>query len=180
VEVWVEKDAIAGIVADNANSFGVPVFVCRGFASLSSLFSAAETFKQAIREGKEVVIYHFGDYDPSGVAAFEAIAKTMRTDFGLDITFVRAAVTPEQIAELGLPTRPTKESAHSKKWNGGESVELDAMHPDTLRGLVESCITRHIDDRQWKIEEKIELGERSQLTAIWRKLSRKSHYENRH
>ena len=47
LEVWVEKDAIAGIVAKTANSFGVPVFVCRGFASLSSLYSAASTFREA-------------------------------------------------------------------------------------------------------------------------------------
>src|SRR5438105_4427925 len=56
VEMWVEKDAVAGIVAGVANGFGVPVFVCRGFASLSSLYSAANTFKQAIENEKKVII----------------------------------------------------------------------------------------------------------------------------
>src|SRR5262249_398588 len=69
VEVWVEKDSIAGLVAETANSFGVPVFVCRGFASLSSLYGAANTFRNAINAGKSVIVYHLGDYDPSGVAA---------------------------------------------------------------------------------------------------------------
>jgi hypothetical protein len=31
LEVWVEKDAMAGIVSATASSFRVPVFVCRGF-----------------------------------------------------------------------------------------------------------------------------------------------------
>src|SRR5439155_7534672 len=45
VELWIEKDAVASIVADIADEFGVPVFVCRGFANLSSLYIAAPTFK---------------------------------------------------------------------------------------------------------------------------------------
>ena len=68
-ELWIEKDAIASIVADVANDFGVPVFVCRGFASLSSLHSAARTFREAKMKGKRVTIFHMGDYDPSGHAA---------------------------------------------------------------------------------------------------------------
>jgi len=42
VEVWVEKDAIAGVIDDVTDSFGVPLFVCRGFASLSSMYSASQ------------------------------------------------------------------------------------------------------------------------------------------
>jgi hypothetical protein len=72
-ELWIEKDAIASIVAEVANDFGVPVFVCRGFASLSSLYGAARTFREARMNGKRVTIFHMGDYDPSGHAAADAI-----------------------------------------------------------------------------------------------------------
>jgi hypothetical protein len=63
VELWLEKDAIASIVSDVAGEFGVPVFVCRGFASLSSLYGAAQTFKEAAASGKKVTVFHLGDYD---------------------------------------------------------------------------------------------------------------------
>jgi hypothetical protein len=169
VEVWVEKDAIASIVAGTANSFGVPVFVARGFASLSSLYSAANTFREAVGAGKKVVIYHLGDYDPSGVAAGESILRAFRDDFGVEVQFNRAAVTQQQIDKLNLPTRPVKTSdTRAAKWTGGECVELDSMPPAEIRELVEACITRHIDPRQWNILKQTEAGEREQLKQIWR------------
>ncbi len=68
VEAWVEKDAIAGIVSDVADSYGVPAFFCRGNASLTSLHNAAEIFKDAGKEGKQPMILYLGDHDPSGLA----------------------------------------------------------------------------------------------------------------
>lgn len=170
IEVWVEKDAIAGIVSDTASSFGVPVFVCRGFASLSSLYSAANTFRAAVAAGKEVIVYHLGDYDPSGVAAGESIVSAMRDDFGVDLAFIRAAVTKEQIEEMGLPTRPVKTTdTRAAKWTGGDCVELDTMPPAEIRKLVEACVTQHIDEREWEIMRTTERMERETLRKIWRK-----------
>jgi hypothetical protein len=80
-----------------------------------------------------------------------------------DITFEKLAVTPTQIAELQLPTRPTKQSCHSRDWNGDESVELDAMPPRNLRTLVRAAITKHVDMRQYKITKEAETSERQIL-----------------
>ncbi len=167
VEVWVEKDAIAGIVADTANSFGVPVFVCRGFASLSSLYSAANTFREATNAGKSALIYHLGDHDPSGVAAGDSLRGALRDDFKVDLQFIRLAVTPEQIEALNLPTRPTKTTVtHAKNWAGGESVELDAMPSVEIKTLIESAITQLIDRRQWIELQRTEEMERETLRQI--------------
>ena len=169
LEAWVEKDSIASIVAGKANSFGVPVFVARGFASLSSLYSAANTFREAVEAGKQVIIYHLGDYAPRGVAAGESMLRAFRDDFGVEVQFTRIAVTQEQIRKLNLPTRPVKGSdTRAAKWTGGECVELDSMPPAEIRKLVEACITRHIDVRQWNILRETEAGEREQLKQIWR------------
>jgi hypothetical protein len=170
VEVWVEKDAMAGIVAPVANAFGVPVFVARGFASLSSLYEAANTFKDVVEGGKRPIIYHLGDYDPSGVAAGESIQAAFREDFEVDVQFIRAAVTPEQIQRLKLPTRPVKTTdGRAKKWTGGDCVELDTMPPNETRRLVEECITKHIDQRQWEITKIAEASERTLLKQICRR-----------
>lgn len=167
IEVWVEKDAIAGIVAKTANSFGVPVFVARGFASLSSLYDAANTFREATDAGKIAIIYHLGDYDPSGVAAGESALRAFRDDFKVDLQFIRIAVTEEQIQRLNLPTRPTKlTDTRAKKWTGGECVELDSIPPTEIRSLVESSIVQHIDQHEWNLLKQTEEMEKETLRSI--------------
>ena len=75
VEIWLEKDALAGVVYPITSMFDVPLMVARGYASLSFQHSAAEHI-----DGLDVptFIYHFGDYDPSGVNAAEKIEETLR------------------------------------------------------------------------------------------------------
>jgi hypothetical protein len=164
VELWLEKDAIASIVSDVAGEFGVPVFVCRGFASLSSLYGAAQTFKEAAASGKKVTIFHLGDYDPSGHAAADAIERTLTEDFGCDLYFDRLAILPGQIERLNLPTRPTKQTdSRARNWTGEECVELDSMPIAEMRALVEDAITDLIDQREWKALQNIERRERETL-----------------
>jgi hypothetical protein len=168
IEVWCEKDAMAGILSRAAEPFGVPVFVARGFASLSSLYGAANTFRAWAEAGKRCLIYHFGDFDPSGVEAGESMVRSFKDDFKVDVDFIRAAVTRDQIRRLKLPTRPTKQSNHEGSWAGGDSVELDSMPPAEIRKLVESCITRHIDQREWETLKRTEEAERESLEVVRR------------
>ena len=144
VEIWVEKDAIASILLEAADPWRVQVFPFRGFASLTSLYNAAETFREKQAEGKTVHVYYFGDHDPSGVAIDPAAVAALGDDFGVAVEFERVAVTHAQIAAYGLPTRPTKATDSRAKGFAGESVEIDAMPRDVLIGLVEQCITQHL------------------------------------
>src|SRR6202030_2583182 len=108
VEVWLEKDALAGVVNEVTDMCDVPLMVARGYASLSFLHSAAEYIKSL---NVPVYIYHLGDFDPSGVNAGEKIEQTLREMApAAEIHFERLAVTPEQIKDWDLPTRPTKTS----------------------------------------------------------------------
>jgi hypothetical protein len=167
VELWLEKDAIASIVHDVAAEFGVPIFVCRGFASLSSLYGASQTFREAEANGKEVTIFHLGDYDPSGHAAADAIERTLIEDFGCDLNFVRLAVRREQIERLSLPTRPTKKTdSRARNWSGQECVELDSMPPAEMCALVEGAITMLIDPHAWQQLKAIETAERESLAKL--------------
>ncbi len=169
-EVWVEKDAVAGLVARTANSWGVPVFVARGFASLSSLYDAANTFRRAAESGKRVIIYHLGDYDPSGIAAGESMLKAFRDDFNVRLEFIRAAVTEQQIEQLKLPTRPTKKGdTRARNWRGTACVELDTMPPAEIREIVERCIIQHIDTYEWDALKRTEELERETLRKILRR-----------
>jgi hypothetical protein len=164
VEVWVEKDAIAGVIDDVTSAFGVPLFVCRGFASLSSMYSASETFKEVQRDGKKVTIFHLGDYDPSGHAAADAIERTFRETFDCSVNFERIAILPEHIEQFNLPTRPTKQSdSRARNWRGSECVELDSMPTSELRSLVENAVTSLIDWYEWEQLKQVEREEQETL-----------------
>src|SRR6266508_1555059 len=143
VEVWLEKDALAGVLLDVTDPWDVPLMVTRGYPSLTFLHSAGEQISQI---GKPCFLYYFGDYDPSGVDIPRRVEADLRalTD-GVDLTFERIAVNQAQIDEWSLPTRPTKRSDSRAKYFEGESVEVDAIRPDQLRSLATKAILQHVD-----------------------------------
>jgi hypothetical protein len=164
VEVWLEKDALAGVIAPITTAYDVPLMVSRGYASLSFLHSAAETISSF---GVPAYLYHLGDFDPSGVNAGEKIEETIRAMApDAEIHFKRLAVTPAQIVHLNLPTRPTKTTDSRSKGFGDISVELDAMTPGTLRALVEGAINEHLPPDQFEELRRAEEHDRQVIRQI--------------
>ncbi len=143
VEIWLEKDALAGVLYEVTAQWDCPLMVTRGYPSLTYLHEAAEAIAE---QDKPVFIYYLGDHDPSGVDIPRFVeVELRRLAPGAAITFERIAVTDEQIVELHLPTRPTKKSDSRSKAFEGESVEVDAIPAPVLRDLVANRIQAHID-----------------------------------
>ncbi|MBZ5623506.1 MAG: hypothetical protein LAQ69_33010 [Acidobacteriia bacterium] len=164
VEIWLEKDALSGVVYKETHQWDVPLMVTRGYPSVSYLHAAAETIGAT---GKPAYLYYFGDHDPSGrdiTRATEAGLREFAPD--ADISFERVAVTETQIALLRLPTRPTKSADSRSKSFSGESVEVDAIPPELLRHLVRGCIERHLDEDRLRLTELVEAAERETLARI--------------
>jgi hypothetical protein len=138
--------------------------VARGYASLSFLHSAAEHINAL---DVPAYIYHLGDFDPSGVNAGEKIEETLR-DLAPDakIYFERIAVTPQQIFQWNLPTRPTKQTDSRAKGFGDISVELDAIPPDELRSIVQAAIEQHLPPEQFEVLKVAEESERQTIQAF--------------
>jgi hypothetical protein len=171
VEIWLEKDALSGVIYPITSMFDVPLMVARGYASLSFLYTAAEYIDTLT---VPTFIYHLGDFDPSGVNAGEKIEETLHElASGADITFERVAVTPEQIADWDLPTRPTKASDTRSKGFGAISVELDAIEPNQLRALVQGTIERHLPPDQYAVLKAAEASEREIISRLVSKATRK-------
>jgi hypothetical protein len=168
VEIWMEKDALAGVIYPITSMYDVPLMVARGYASLSFLYNAAEYINQL---DVPAYIYHLGDYDPSGVNAGEKIEETLRELApNAEIYFERIAVTPEQIEAWNLPTRPTKKTDTRAKSFGSElSVELDAIDPNVLRSLVQDAIERHLPAAQFEILKAAEESERKIISRLVRR-----------
>lgn len=164
IELWVEKEALSGVLWPVADEWDVPLYPARGYSSLTFLHGAAEELRTA---GRPAFIYHLGDHDPSGVDAAHKIERELRRLAPeVPIHFERLAVLPEQIQRWNLPTRPTKASdPRSRSWEG-ESVELDAIPAPDLRKLAEAAILRHIDLRALDAAMVAEASE-SELLEVW-------------
>jgi hypothetical protein len=170
VEIWLEKDALTGVVYPVTEMYDVPLMVARGYASLSFLYNAAEYINTLT---VPTYIYHLGDFDPSGVNAGEKIEETLREMApDADIVFERIAVTEEQITDWDLPTRPTKEKDTRSKNFGNISVELDAIEPNRLRAIVQEAIERHLPADQFEILKVAEQSEREIISRLVRKVTR--------
>src|SRR5215471_11141296 len=173
VEIWLEKDALAGVIYPVTSMYDVPLMVARGYASLSFLYSAAEYINDL---DVPAYIYHCGDFDPSGVNAGEKIEEMLRELApDAEIYFERLAVTGWQISDWDLPTRPTKHSdSRAKRFNSSISVELDAIEPNRLRALVQQAIEQHLPPEQFAILKAAEQSERELITRLVGTATRRS------
>lgn len=162
IEIWLEKDALAGVIREVTETYDVPLYVTRGYPSLSYLHNAAEALRAIT---KPIHIYHFGDFDASGKDAARAIREGL-TEFGAQFSFTEIAVLEEQIAAMKLQTRPAKSSDPRAAAWGNEAVELDAIPPATLRAMVERAITANIDHSELSKMQEIEREEKNSLYDI--------------
>lgn len=160
VEVWCEKDAIAGILHDVTEEWDVPLLVVRGYTSETFAYNAAENIKA---QGKPAYIYYFGDWDKHGMNISQDIQNKL-SRFGAAAHFERVTVLPWQIEEWNLPTRPAKDAG----W--GDCVEVDAVPAGMLRRLAQMSIEQHIDQSALSAAYKAEELERQTLTDVMKNL----------
>jgi hypothetical protein len=172
VEIWSEKDALAGAMWDVTSDYDVPLMVSRGMPSITLLHGSALEIRRAAEHGKQSYIYQFGDHDPSGVLIPQTIEKWLcemceKLDCPPPIV-ERVALTKTQIRRHRLPTRPTKRAGNNHAADfEGDSVELDALPPRILRELVAGVIERHVWPAQTRILREAEESER-ELLRMWR------------
>ncbi len=157
-EVWTEKDAIATILYEVTDKYDVPLMVCRGFSSKTFLHTTGQAIKE---QGKPTHIFYLGDYDPSGVAISTVIERDLRKySDNAEIHFTRLGITPEQIDEWQLPTRPTKTTdSRAKKFIGG-SVEIDVIPAAKLKVMVNNAIVELVDPSAYSTVIEAEKSER--------------------
>jgi hypothetical protein len=127
-------------LARAANPFGVSVSSNGGFDPLTAKQRLAE---EIIACGVQAEILHVGDFDPSGEHVFSALAEDVTAFVAARSsrppTFTRLAVTPQQIAELGLPGAPPK-AGDRRSFSGVTAVQAEAIAPDVLVGIVTGAI----------------------------------------
>lgn len=149
VEVWVEKEALAGVVERVANDLDVPFFCCRGYVSQSEMWAAAQRFVSL--QGRDPVIIHLGDHDPSGIDMTRDIVDRLEMFCGRSIEVRRIALNIDQIEDFNPPPNPAKVTDSRARGYiaefGKKSWELDALEPRVLNDLIREAISRYLDAR---------------------------------
>lgn len=151
-EVWIEKDALVGVIAGVCQQNDVNYFSCRGYASSSAMWRASQRLIRRMRQGKRVVIFHLGDHDPSGMDMSRDILDRLRT-FESELDLDRIALNMDQIDTYGPPPNPAKLSdSRAKEYvkqYGYDSWELDALEPRMMADLIRDKIAGVKDQDAW-------------------------------
>lgn len=150
-EIWCEKQALEGVVAQISNRLRVDFFSCKGYNSQSEQWRAGRRFADRVRRGQRPIVFHLGDHDPIDMTRDNRDRLTMFA--GTPVTFQRLALNWSQIEQYRPPPNPAK-MADSRAEDyvskyGGESWELDALDPTVIQDLIESAVGRLRDPARW-------------------------------
>jgi len=169
VEVWIEKDALVGVIEGVCGDLDVPYLSCRGYTSISEMWAAAQRFRGYAKAGQKPVILHFGDHDPSGIDMTRDITDRLDTFMG-GVEVQRLALNFSQVEQYGPPPNFAKISDSRAKGYiaefGDESWELDALEPSVIAGLIREGVEGFIDQDVWDEVDEEQRQARRQLGLI--------------
>lgn len=155
VEVWIEKDALVGVIERQCWKYQVDYFSCRGYGSQSELYTAGKRIKQRWEEeDQNTVVLHLGDHDPSGLDMTRDNTDRLSMFAERYVDVRRLALNMDQVKKYDPPPNPTKltdtrANAYIEE-HGVECWELDALEPQVIGNLVEDNIKQFIDWDLWE------------------------------
>lgn len=188
VEVWVEKDALSGVLKRVTSKYHVPILVNRGYSSASAMFDSYQRFKAAYESGQAIRVLYLGDYDPSGMDMIRDIkSRTLEFFMGeyeiedeeyaaesMDFKVFPIALTREQIRQYNPPPNPAKTTDPRAKdfieRHGSTSWEVDALRPEVLNNLLDEAIRQNIDESAYMEIVGKEDADKEKLRRLYRHL----------
>jgi hypothetical protein len=170
-ELWVEKDALAGVLEPLAREFHVTLMVNRGYSSASAMYESAQRFI-ANDGGRECALFYLGDFDPSGEDMVRDVRDRLRL-FGADVKVTKIALTTDQIETYNPPPNPAKRSdpraAEFIAKNGATSYEVDALPPNVLAEVVREAFADILDrEKMDEVIAREEIGKAKLIKAAKR------------
>ena len=172
IEVWIEKEALAGVFERVCQELDVPYFCCRGYTSISEMWSAGRRLMRYLdaRHEQIPIILHFGDHDPSGIDMTRDITDRLAMFAECEVKVERLALNMDQVEQYGPPPNPAKmtDSRYASyiQVHGQESWELDALEPAVLADLVRTAVAQYRDEEAWQVAVEEEAQGRTELGEI--------------
>jgi len=174
IELWVEKDALSGVLKRIISEFHINLMVNRGYSSCTAMHDAYKRFKIQEDDGKKIVILYLGDHDPSGLDMIRDIKERLE-EFGVNPEVRAIGLTMEQIKKYNPPPNPAKITDPRAKGYiaeyGNTSWEVDALNPKVLHQLVRKNVEGLIDmdlydeKIQQEQDDKIKLKKFGEMTG---------------
>lgn len=169
LEVWVEKDALSGVLQPITERYHVNLMVNRGYSSSSAMHDASIRFKREEEKGKSTYILYLGDHDPSGMDMVRDIQERMKI-FGSEVEVKRIALNMDQIQQFNPPPNPAKiTDPRANKYIaefGSTSWELDALSPRDLNTLLDTHIQELMDIEAYNHWCRLEEHEKQELVKL--------------
>ena len=163
--IFGEKASLEEVLLPLAEKHDADLYLCTGEISDTLIYRMA---KDAVRDGRPLVVFTVTDCDPSGCQMPVSIARKLQAfrDLrfpSLRFEIVQAALTIDQVEDLDLPSTPLKDTElRAVKWKeafGVEQTEVDALltpehlQANTLYDLVDEVMTAYRDST---LEDRIE------------------------
>ncbi len=165
VHLRCEKDTLVGVIQPVCERWRVPFVACRGNTSDSEAYAAGKLFAEQISEGLWPLVIYVGDLDPSGWDMTRDNEKRLSMFSRNEIEVQRIALNIDQVQEYRLPGNPAKLTDSKAGMNkdgtirpgsfidlfGGESWEIEALHPTKLEAMIEEAFKAAIDFDIWNV-----------------------------
>jgi hypothetical protein len=179
-EVWIEKEALAGVIEPICKKLDISYLSCRGYTSQSEMWKSGQRLIAMATSGQIPVILHFGDHDPSGIDMTRDIIDRLEMFTAIDLDLRRLALNMDQVRKYNPPPNPAKVT--DTRFNGyvidygHESWELDALEPAVLSGLVESEVIALRDENVFMEAQTLEDKHRELLSEIADDINHREEY----
>ena len=147
VELWVEKDALAGFLSPLCQSLGVGLVVSRGYTSYTFKQEAIKRFNQILQEERKPILLYLGDLDPSGYDIYRCLESEIYSG-----KVERIGLHQNDVSQFGLVPNPIKDTdtrtkGFKKRYPelGDNVYELDALPPGELVDRARRAILKYFD-----------------------------------
>jgi hypothetical protein len=184
-EVWIEKDALLGVIEGICGQWRVPYFACRGNNSETLQYQAGKRFERHIADGLIPIVLHLGDHDPNGLDMTRDNRDRLAEYSRNDVEVRRLALNMDQVQRYAPPPNYAKDTdsryeAYVRDYGTNECWELDALNPTVIADLIGSEIEALVDRDKWDAAIAKEDENRGTLTKVstnWSKVEEFLHSE---
>jgi hypothetical protein len=153
-EVWIEKDALLGVIEAICTELRVPYFAHRGNNSQTLQYQAGKRFAEYLDQGLIPLVLHLADHDPNGIDMTRDNQERLALYARAEIEVRRIALNMDQVRRYNPPPSFVKEddtrtSGYRERFGTDECWELDALSPTVIADLIRTEIESLIEPKAW-------------------------------
>jgi hypothetical protein len=153
-EVWIEKNALIGVIEGVCTELRVPYFATIGNNSQTLQYQAGKRFSEYFDQDLNPVVLHLADHDPNGIDMTRDVRDRLALYARRPVEVRRVALAMDQVRHHNPPPNFAKEAdtrfnGYVKQFGTRECWELDALSPTVIADLIRTEIEQLIDWQQW-------------------------------